>query len=288
MSYELPELAGLDAYLSQNEAAVGGIRPGCEKQIIWADGPKKTKVGVVYVHGFSASLGEVRPLPDLIAKAFGANLFYTRLTGHGQDGAAMGRATLDEWHADVAEALDIGAAIGDEVIVIGCSTGCTLLTSAFARGADVKAVVHVSPNFGLRHVFAGLLLRMPGIRTWGRFVVGKNISFEPRSDAHEKYWTINYDTQAVFTMEDAVSDALSQPIESITRPAYFALCDADRVVHPAKIRAVMARWAGPTKEDVLVQGPDDDTDGHVMAGDVMSPRQTAPLADRIITWLRDL
>ncbi|MCF2904451.1 alpha/beta fold hydrolase [Octadecabacter sp. CECT 8868] len=288
MSFELPELTGLDAYLSQNETAVGGIRTGCEKQIIWADRPKKTKVSVVYVHGFSASLGEVRPLPDLIANAFGANLFYTRLTGHGQDGAAMGRATVDEWHADVAEALEIGAAIGDEVVVIGCSTGCTLLTSALAKGAKVKAVVHLSPNYGMRNIFARMLLRMPGIRKWGRFVVGKNISFDARSDAHAQFWTIKYDTQAVFTMDDSVRDALRQPIETITTPAYFAFCDADRVVSPAKTRAVMARWAGPTKQDVLVHGPDDDTDGHVMAGDVMSPRQTAPLADRIITWLREL
>ena len=41
------------------------------------------------------------PCPIWFASELGANLFYTRLTGHGQDGAAMGQATrgrLDRRH----------------------------------------------------------------------------------------------------------------------------------------------------------------------------------------------
>lgn len=288
MSYELPELTDLDEWLVTNETAVGGIRAGCEKQVIWADGPKKAKTCVIFIHGFSASLGEVRPVPDLVAAAFDANLFYTRLTGHGQDGVAMGQASVAQWDADVAEALAIGAALGDEVIVIGCSTGCTLMTTALARGARVKAVVHLSPNFGMRNIIARALLKAPGIETWGRFLVGKNLSFKARSKAHEQYWTLTYDTKAVFTMAQSVREAHAQPIEAIQTPAYFAFCEEDRVISPAITRSVIARWGGPVQEDVLVKGPTDDNDGHVMAGDVMSPRQSAPLADRINAWLLNL
>jgi esterase/lipase len=112
----------------------------------------------------------VRPLPDMLADALGANLYFARLTGHGQDGIAMGRARLPDWEADVAEALQIGAALGDEVIVMGCSTGCTLLTTALAQGARAKGIVHVSPNYGLgtgqcRHCYRCLLCGLGGV-TW--------------------------------------------------------------------------------------------------------------------------
>lgn len=282
------DLGSLEAHLAAREAEVAGLREGCAKQVVWASGREKTSVAVVYVHGFSATAAEVRPLPDMVADALGANLYFARLAGHGQDGAAMGRATLAEWEADVVDALEIGAVLGHEVIVIGCSTGCTLLTSALARGAKVKGIVHLSPNFGLRNMLAHAVLQMPGVRTWGPWLVGKERSFEPISEDHIKYWTVKYDTQAVFTMADAVRVALGSPVEQIKTPAYFAYCETDQVVSPKKTKAVMARWGGPLIQDVLVQGPDDDKMGHVMAGDVFSPRQTAGLAARIIDWAKAL
>lgn len=284
----LPELNELDAWLAASEADVGGVRDGCAKQIVWANGVKKTPISIVYVHGFSATAAEVRPLPDMLAEAIGANLFFTRLAGHGQDGAALGRARLPEWEADTAQALEIGAALGDEIIVMGCSTGCTLLTTALARGATVKGVVHLSPNFGLRNFMAQLLLQLPGVRTWGRYVAGKERSFEVISPEHEHFWTVKYDTQAVYTMADAVREVWRNPIERIQAPAYFAFGESDQVVSPSKTRRVMARWGGPVRADILVQGPEDDKMGHVMAGDVFSPKQTAPLAARIIAWAKSL
>jgi len=283
-----PELNELDGWLAEREAAVGGVRDRCEKQIVWAGTPAKTPLCIVYVHGFSATAAEVRPLPDMVAKALGANLYFARLTGHGQDGAAMGRARLADWEADVDEALQIGEALGDEVIVVGCSTGCTLLTTALARGAKTKGVVHLSPNYGLRHRLAQMLLDLPAVRKWGPLIVGRETSFEAISDDHAAFWTIKYDTQAVFTMGEAVRTCLASEIEAIQIPAYFAFNEGDQVVSPKRTRAVMARWAGPVTQDILVQGPSDDKDGHVMAGDVFSPNQTAPLADRIIAWVKAL
>ena len=286
------DLETLDAHLAQSEARLGDIRDGCAKRIDWAQGRAKTPISVVFVHGFSASCGELWPLPDLVAKELGANLFMTRLTGHGQDGAAMGRASLPDWDADVAEAIKIGQAFGDDVIVMGCSTGCTLLTTALAEKVDgtsaIKGVVHVSPNYGLAHMWAQALLQLPKVQSWGRYIAGSEQTFDKISDDHAKYWTLKYDTQAVFTMADAVRTAMASPIEGITTAAYFAVCETDEVVSPAKTRAVMERWGGAVFEDILVQGPTDDRMGHVMAGDVFSPAQTAPLAARIIDWIKRL
>ena len=119
------DIAQIEAEIAASEAQVPNLRPGCEKRIIWAgNAGVQTEFAVLFIHGFSASPEEIRPLPDQVAADLGANLHFTRLTGHGQDGPAMGRATLGAWQADVAEALEIAETIGKRVIVIGCSTGC--------------------------------------------------------------------------------------------------------------------------------------------------------------------
>lgn len=290
MSFEplIPALSELDGWLAQSEAQQVGVRAGCAKQIVWADGARKTSVAIVYIHGFSATGAEVRPLPDLVAQGLGANIYFARLTGHGQDGVAMGRARLPDWERDMDEALAIGAALGDDVILMGCSTGCTLITTALSRGARAKAAVFVSPNFGLTNKIGHAILQLPGIRRWGPVLVGRERSFEPISETHAALWTVKYSTQAVFTMADAVRAANASAAESITTPAYVALCETDQVVRPAFTRKIIARWGADVREDVLLQGPRDDKMGHVMAGDVFSPRQTAPLAKRIIDWAKSL
>ena len=132
-----PAAIGADpqAYLASQEAAVKGHPARPEKEIIWADPATKAKtpLAIVYIHGFSASKGEVRPLPDKVAAALGANLFYTRLTGHGQDGAAMADGSVNAWINDYAEAIAIGRAIGGKVVVIGTSTGASLATWAASQ-----------------------------------------------------------------------------------------------------------------------------------------------------------
>lgn len=285
----LPHLATIEADLATAEAQVPNLRPGCEKRIVWAAAPAtRTAMSVLFVHGFSATGQELRPLPDLVAQAFGANLHFTRLTGHGQDGAAMSRATLADWRRDVTEAITIAQHLGDEVTIIGCSTGCTLATLALTEGAQVRAMVHVSPNFGLRRRVLQTLLDLPGARHWARYLAGSTQSFEPISAAHRAYWTVEYPTAAVHVMADAVRAARQSDLSRIKAPALFCFNNADQVVHPADIRNVMERWGAPTEVVALKQTPEDDKMGHVMAGDIFSPGQTVPLAGQIIAWLQEL
>ncbi|MEJ8559866.1 alpha/beta fold hydrolase [Yoonia sp. GPGPB17] len=283
------DLANIEAALAAAEAPVPHLRLGCEKRIIWANAPAtKTPVCVLFIHGFSATGEELRPLPDLVAQAFGANIHFTRLTGHGQDGDAMGRATLADWRRDVAEAIVIAETLGDEVIIMGCSTGCTLATLALAEGAQAKAMIHVSPNFGLRHRAVQTLLDLPGSRHWSKYVAGSSRSFEPISAAHSAYWTVNYPTNAVHVMADTVRAARGADLALINTPALFCFNEADKVVHPEDTRKVIARWGARTSVVKIEQTPDDDKMGHVMAGDIFSPGQTTPLAQQIVAWLQGL
>lgn len=279
---------GIAAKLAAAEGKVAGIRVGCEKQIVWAGAQgAKTRQVVVYIHGFVASPGELRPVPDLVAKALGANLFFTRLDGHGLDGAAMAVTSFAAWQADLDEAFSVAAALGDEVILMGCSTGCTLIADALARGHQAKAAVLVSPNFGLRNRVNQLLLEMPFSRHWSFLVAGKTQVNEVLNPDHARFWTTSYPTVALYPVIDAMRAVRRADLSKVTTPAMVAMNENDQVVRPAAMRRTMARWGGAVTHLPVVISPECDALGHVIAGDVYSPKQTAPMAEKIVAWLQN-
>ena len=111
------DITKLDHDLAASEATVPNLRPDCEKRIVWAGAPGvKTPLVILNIHGFSASPAELRPLPDLVAKELGANIYFARLTGHGQDGDAMAAATFADWTRDVAEAVKVAQLDADLIV----------------------------------------------------------------------------------------------------------------------------------------------------------------------------
>lgn len=272
------DLSNLDAWLAAGEARVPNLRPGVHRRVHWAgDAGQQTDISVVYIHGFSATSEELRPFPDLIAQAFGANLHFARLTGHGQDGAAMGQATQGEWLIDTIMALDVARAIGRRVIVIACSTGAPLVIEALSKNADqIAANILVSPNFGMAHPLLRGFLNLPGVRHWGRFVMGCERKFDAVSDAHAAFWTVRYDTRAVFTMMDAVRAAGKCDLGAIKIPTGFIYCEEDKVVSPAITAQAIDAWGGPTAVLKLPKGDNDF--GHLLMGDVFNPAHTDPAA----------
>lgn len=284
-----PSVIGDDpqAYLAREEAAVPDIRDGLEKEIIWANPMvhARTPLAIVYIHGFSASKGEVRPLADDVADQLDANLFYTRLIGHGQDGAAMAQGSVNAWINDYEEALAIGRAIGDKVVVISTSTGGSLAAWAATQpGASdgVAAIAFISPNFGVKASGASLLT-MPWGRQIAQLVAGKEYSFAPRNPLHEKFWTYRYPIAATLPMAALTKLAYGAPVEKATIPALFIFSDSDHVVRPDRTREIAGRW-GAAHELVPVDDTGD-KDNHVIAGDALSPSTTAFLAQRIVVWI---
>ncbi len=278
----------LDAYLAASEAEVGNALPHATKEIVWAfpNSRAKTPLSIVYIHGFSATKGETRPLPDLAAKALNANLFYTRLEGHGADGDAMAQATVQDWVDDVAEAIEIGNRIGEKVILVGVSTGAPLATVA-ALHPDLKEKVAgyilISPNFKLQNA-ASPLLTLPYARQWLPLIAGAERSFEVTNELHAKYWTSTYPTIAVFPMAALVKHARSLPVENIDKQALFIYSDADTVVDNTVSKQIMDRW-GAEAQLHLVEGADDQYN-HVIAGDALSPNKTEEVAQVIADWLK--
>ncbi len=283
--------ADLDAYLAERETTVGGIVPGAEKRIVWAGAAGvKTPWAVVYLHGFSATAEEIRPVPDRVAAALGANLYFARLAGHGVGSDRFAGPAVNDWMIDTAEALAIGRRIGERVLVIATSTGGTLAAEASLQ-ADLRdemdGIVFISPNFGVQ-AWAARLLEWPFARRWVTAVAGAERCFKPENEVHARYWTTCYPTVALLPMAALVRHAVAQDYAGVTTPALFLLSPRDQVVSPQATEAFAARWGGPVIVEKVTLGTGDDPSSHVIAGDALSKSMTGPVADRIIGWAKGL
>lgn len=279
---------GVDAFFAKAEAAFDDITPGVEKHVIWAGAPEAaTPISVLYVHGFSATLEEIRPVPDRVAAALGANLVFTRLTGHGRGGDAMAEPTVQDWMQDVAEALAVARHVGDRVVVISTSTGGTLMALAELDPdlkRDLAAQIFVSPNFALQ---GGMdkVLSLPAARYWVPIVAGAERGFEPSGAAHETYWTTTYPTVAVLPMAAAVQHVQKQNWEQATTPALFWFSPDDLVVDASVTADLAAEWGGGSTVAHPELSAQDDPYSHVVAGDIMSPNGTDQAVSGMLDWL---
>ncbi|WP_416899093.1 MAG: alpha/beta hydrolase [Minwuia sp.] len=286
-----PATLGADpeAVLAQSEARFSDIREGLQKEIVWRDPATKrvTDWAVVYVHGFSASKTEIRPLPDLVAEALDANVFYTRLTGHGRTGEAMAEAEAGDWLNDAAEAIEVGRRIGRKVLVVATSTGAT--ASAFfapdpALSKDIAGFVFVSPNFGVQAPGADYLT-LPWMRRIVPLIFGKEREFTSGDAAHNLAWTTRYPVVAVLPMIALVKHVRDLDFTKARQPLLVLHAPDDEVVKPEATRKIHDRWGGP-KHWIDVEGTGNSH--HVIAGEIMEPERTGPLADEVIAWVRAL
>jgi len=227
----------IDAYFEREEAKFSDIVEGVQKRVVWAgDVGSKTQVSVLYIHGFSATSEEIRPVPDKVAEALGANLLYTRLTGHRRSGAAMTQAIVGDWMRDTAEALAAVRAVGESVLVISTSMGGTLMGAAALLEdlmENVVGEIFVSPNFAINSASA-VILTWPGVRWWGPLVGGAECSFVVSNGDHAAYWTNSCPTVALLPMAALVKVVDGLELGQAKIPALFVISDNDQGVSPTK------------------------------------------------------
>ena len=207
LDYMPDEISNPDlATLSRDNAP--NLIPGTEKRLQWHDAEVATEWSVVALHGFSASRQETAPLAELVANTLGANLFETRFAGHGLKSNGLTDVAAELWLDDVAEALTIGAQIGDKVVVLAVSNGAALTMSMLDHPAmqSVDALILVSPNFApsdkgsafITRPFGPLLLRL---------LVGPTRSWEALNERQEIFWTTSYPSRTLVEVMRVVDRA---------------------------------------------------------------------------------
>ncbi len=281
----------IDGWLAGKEGTLADLRPEDAKQIYWSGVTgQKTPIAIVYLHGFSASKWEIRPVPDRLAEGLKANLYFPRLAGHGRSGAAMAEPAAGDWVEDVAEAMAIGRRLGERVILVGTSTGATLAALAATDpklSEGLAGVVLVSPNFALNNRFAWML-ELPYARSWLPLIAGSERSFTPVNEDHAKHWTMRYPSVSVLPVATLLEHVRRIDLGTAHVPALFMWSPEDRVISPSAVEAAAAEWGGPVTVDQVALDEGDDPMRHVLAGRILSPARTDEVVATMLQWARAL
>ena len=278
----------LDIYLSESESRFDDITQGTEKVIMWAGTPgEKTAISIVSFHGFSATRQELSPLADTVAKSLNANLFYTRIAGHGRGADGMLDGSVNGWANDANEALEIGRRLGNKVILIGTSTGSTLATwlALQSTNTDLSAMILLSPNFYSADSNMSMLLW-----PWGQHIaealIGKVRHWESKNPLHEKYWANDYATSSILPLMGLLKIVNDADIENINTPTQMIYSSKDKTISVPAVIDTFARLGSEQKELVEFNATED-PDFHALAGDLMSPTSTEILAGKITIFINN-
>lgn len=215
----------LEKYVAANEAK-HKLKPDNEARIIWADSTRaKTPYSVVYIHGFSASQEEGDPVHETFAKTFGCNLYLARMADHGIDTTEQLLGfTPDRWWRSAKEALAIGNALGEKVVLMSTSTGGTMaLMLASTYPESVHAMINMSPNVKLADPLAWMANNPWGLQI-ARLYRGGLYNVTPISARADsvldlRYWNHKYRLEAVCQLESLLESGMNpERFKKITQP----------------------------------------------------------------------
>lgn len=276
--FNLPaSLSELEKQISESEKRIRGLKPDNEARIVWADtsGKEKTGIAFLYLHGFSASQGEGIPVHNNIAKRFNANLYLSRLEGHGVDlgDSTMADLTSDSYFASAEKALQIAEKLGDTIIVIGTSAGGMLTLKLASMHPEIKAVILYSPCVQLYDKMAPVL-----DNHWGKQIVGAvagPVSVYPaESDRQAQYWTLRYNNQGLVALQNLITSAMKPEVfAQIKCPvllAYYYKNDEeqDKTVSVPAMLKMFNELGTPANLKMKIAFPE--AGAHVIASDIRS------------------
>ncbi|MFY7918018.1 MAG: alpha/beta hydrolase [Chryseotalea sp.] len=216
----LPAMPGdaLENYVARKESN-HKIKPGNEARIIWADDSlkNKTKLSVIYLHGFSASHEEGNPIHYRFAEKYNMNLYLTRLAEHGMDTTeALLNCTVDQLWNTAKEALQIGLSLGDKVIILSTSTGSTLAMKLAATYPDqIEALIQMSPNVAINNDAAFLLNDHWGLHIARMVQGGKyNITNIDTTSIRAQFWNAKYRLEALTELQQLLETSMTEEVFS--------------------------------------------------------------------------
>lgn len=279
------DIKRLDNYLEESESKYKGITEGVARKIVWAQGlPSVTEYSLVYVHGYGATWKELSPVPQQLARRLGANLFLTRLPGHGRGSDPLAEADLSDYRRSVREAVDIGKRIGRKLILLGVSTGAPLVLDAHINGADAQALLLVSPNFAPADPSAWILEMPWGLQIAELVVGGKYRSWLPKNKDHSRYWTVKQPVASLATMVATVKMGRRLALDTVAAPVLVLYTENDKVVSVQHIKDYFAKIGSVQKRIINIAGAKD----HLIAGDVLSPQTNVIVCEHMYRFIADI
>jgi pimeloyl-ACP methyl ester carboxylesterase len=215
VSQALPQL---EKDIADSEAKFN-LKPDNQARIVWADSTQKQKTpySIVYIHGFGASWAEGDPIHQQLAQKYKANLYLARMYDAGvKDRDAFKTLTPENFLENAKHALAVGKALGEKVIVIGCSAGGLLTTYLASEHPDIAAIVLYSPCYGVNAM--GLATGPWGEQLLGG-IMGTHRDITHYTPERANYWLTRFHTNGLLTLQKTI-DAVFTPtvFEKIKMP----------------------------------------------------------------------
>lgn len=252
------------------------LKPGNEARIEWYDTNKKskTKVAILYLHGFSASPREGFPTHVRFAEKYGCNLYLARLSDHGIDTTdVMYELTADRLWNSAKEAYAIAKNLGEEVVIMSTSTGGTLALKLAATYPEIKGLINFSPNLAINDP-AAFLLNDP----WGLQIARIAFSGDFRTieaeEEYKKYWHTKYRLESLVSLQELVETiAIPLTYKNIKCPVFNGVYYRDKenqdpVIKVSAVRDMHEKLGTPEENKAYVEFPN--AGNHVIAGDLQS------------------
>lgn len=289
----LPSMA---ADLKAKEAALGDVRPGLERQIIFADpeNPAPTEYVLIFFPGFTASHEEMNPVHINVARELGANLLLYRFSGQCRTPDAYQDLQAEQWLNDGIKALFMAQELGNKIVVMGASTGSSIaLLANSARGMNVESInqpvpeisnlVLISPNLGPADPLAEILL-WPGIgKLLVSIVEGPYRSYEVTNPAELYCWDSTHHSDGLYPMMQVVDWARKLSFKDLQTPAMVIYDPQDQVVNQQKTLELMGQAAHGTVQ--FYEMNSQDQEHHNMASQIKAPESIEEVQRGILRYL---
>lgn len=281
LTKQLPVVGGsVENYVFNMEHKPGlKLKPGCEAKILWVNDSLKqsTPYALLYLHGFSASWHEGYPVNVHFAEQFGCNAFLARLAAHGEisDDPLLGM-TPDRLYESAKEALVVANQLGQKVVIMGCSTGCTLALKLAADFPDrVFGLMLLSPNVQIKQKSAQLLsgpwgLQIAQLNFGGRF---RTFKVDPNSD-YCKYWNCRYRAEAPVYLQQLLDATMKKELfTQVKCPVFMGYYykDEEHQDNVVEVKAALRMFdelGTPTGKKRAVAFPN--AGNHVLGSDITS------------------
>ena len=228
LSGDLPlvntNLIELEQEINQREAANALIKPNNQARIVWADSTRKEKtpISFVYLHGFGASQAEGDPVHTMLAQRYGGNLYLARLREQGiESDSAFKSLTAANLLASAREAVAIGYALGERVIVVSTSTGSTLALKIASEHPELAGLVMYSPLIAPRDESLYLLNQPWGVQAM-ETSLGTDHLINERSGRTRQYWSRYYHINGYVTLAVLLEETMNEEtFRRVSCPAFL-------------------------------------------------------------------
>lgn len=289
MNLPISSAAQVDDYIAQSESRISGLQSDLAKHVTWVNvtSRKPTKYSFVYLHGFTGSRRDIYPVVEKLAADFGANTFYTRLTAHGLNaGDEFANVDAGDWWDDAREAFAIGKLIGEQVVLVGTSTGgllATMLTMDKEAQKSIAGLVLLSPNFGLRDKRARFISGPVG-KYIARRLIGVERVTVPENQGHAHAWTHRYRSEGIVALMDLTNYIRGKKLDDIALPTLLLYTDKDQLLDLESMRQHFESIID--KRSKMVEVPS--ANRHELTGEILAPATVEPVVKTIEAYLHDI